>query len=165
MNKESYDLMASFVSQNVSPNVKTRILDVGSYNVNGDHRPLFNNPNWEYVGIDLEPGPNVDVIARSEYSFGLEAESFDVVISSNVAEHVRDIFAWIKEIARVTKKGGTICIITPSRIDEHRFPLDCWRIMPDGLVYMFQIAKLHIVKTVQIDYNTSFRFTVGVARK
>ena len=93
MNKESYFLMASFVNQNVTRNKPARILDVGSYDVNGCHRPLFDDPLWEYVGLDLDPGPNVDAVAIDEYNFGLESDSFDYVISSNVAEHVRDIFA------------------------------------------------------------------------
>lgn len=167
MNVESYWLMNGFIYQYLSRDKGLKILDVGACNVNGTHRPLFakiNNPNWEYTGLDLEPGKNVDVVAKSEYDFGLDDESFDVVVSGNVAEHVKDVSLWIKEIARITKVGGLICIITPSRIDEHRFPVDCWRIMPDGLIYVFEVAGLDIIK-VAIDYNTSFRFTVGVAKK
>ena len=165
MNNEQYWLMSKFAYEHLSKENNLKILDVGSYDVNGTHRSIFfNNAKWLYYGLDVEAGPNVDIVSVDEYNFGLDDNSFDVTISGSTAEHVRDVFAWMKEIARVTKKGGLICIITPSRIDEHRFPLDCWRIMPDGMSYLFEIANLEAI-SIAIDYNTSFYFTVGVARK
>lgn len=165
MNNEQYWLMSKFAFEHLSKEKSLKILDVGSYDVNGTHKNIFiDNPNWQYIGLDVAAGPNVDIISIDEYNFGLEDDSFDVTISGSTAEHVSDVFAWIKEIARVTKKGGLICIITPSRIDEHRFPLDCWRIMPDGMSYLFKIANLETI-SIAIDYNTSFYFTVGIAKK
>ena len=165
MNNEQYWLMSKFVYEYLPKEKHLDVLDVGSYDVNGTHKGNFaDNPNWKYTGIDVEAGPNVDIVAINEYNLGLPDESYDVVISGSTAEHVKNIFDWVKEIARVTKKGGLVCIITPSRIDEHRFPVDCWRIMPDGMIYMFEVANLINIRS-EIDYNTSFHLTVGVAKK
>ena len=164
MNNEQWWLMSKFVYQHLDKEKTIKILDVGSYDVNGTHRKNFDNPTWTYVGLDTEAGENVDIVAIDEYNFDIPDESFDVVVSGSTAEHVKNIFLWIKEIARVTKKGGLICIITPSRIDEHRFPVDCWRIIPDGMIYMFEYANLINIKS-EIDYNTGFHFTVGIAKK
>ncbi|MCX6330984.1 MAG: hypothetical protein NTZ85_15895, partial [Bacteroidia bacterium] len=54
-------------------------------------------------------------------------------------EHVEAPWKWIKEVERVTKNGGIVCIITPFSVDEHRYPVDCWRILPDG--YRFLLEK------------------------
>jgi len=168
MNQESRDLMLNVIYKNLKPNQHYDILDVGSYDINGTHKPIFaNNPLWNYVGLDVTPGPNVDLVATSDYNFGIADESYDVVISANTVEHVKDIFSWIKEVARVAKKGGLICIISPTYIKEHKYPIDCWRIMPDGMSYLFEIANLEII-SCEIDLKgalDSFLFTVGIARK
>jgi hypothetical protein len=70
-----------------------RVLEVGSKFVNGSVRPLierFCSPR-DYVGVDIEPGKYVDVVLPAEKlvnCFG--PESFDVVISTELLEHVYD---------------------------------------------------------------------------
>lgn len=70
-----------------------RVLEVGSRYVNGSVRPLierFFRPK-EYVGVDIEPGKFVDLILPVEKlidHFG--RESFDVVIATELLEHVMD---------------------------------------------------------------------------
>lgn len=59
------------------------ILDIGSLDVNGNNRYLFNN--CEYFGIDIGNGNNVDFV-----SLGHEFKSdkkYDVVISTECFEH------------------------------------------------------------------------------
>ncbi|MDB0050250.1 hypothetical protein N9F31_02215, partial [Pseudomonadales bacterium] len=40
------------------------VLEIGSYDVNGSIRSLFNAQN--YVGVDLVEGPGVDVVAGGQ---------------------------------------------------------------------------------------------------
>ena len=40
----------------------TRVIELGSLNVNGGLRHLF-PPECDYIGVDLQPGPGVDVVA------------------------------------------------------------------------------------------------------
>jgi hypothetical protein len=61
-----------------------KVLDIGSLDVNGNNRFLFEN--CEYIGIDVGEGPNVDVITPGHLYNG-DDESFDVVISTEVFEH------------------------------------------------------------------------------
>ena len=138
MHKNSYEIMKRFVKRYLDPNKKLKILDVGSYDVNGSYKDLFNNPNWEYTGLDIEKGPNVDIVEKGLYNFGLDKESYDVIISGNCLEHVQAPWLWIKEIEKIIKKKGLICIIVPYNIAIHRFPLDCWRILPDGMKYLLE---------------------------
>jgi hypothetical protein len=48
-------------------NRQARVLDVGSYDVNGTYKDIINDPAWTYVGADLAAGPNVDVVLQSPY--------------------------------------------------------------------------------------------------
>jgi len=88
-----------------------RVLEVGSKYVNGSVRPLierFCKPK-EYIGIDIEPGKYVDIILPAEKLlkyFG--KESFDVVISTEVLEHVKNWRVVIFNMKEVLKPGGYI---------------------------------------------------------
>jgi hypothetical protein len=37
-------------------------LDVGSYDINGSYRDIFIEKKYEYYGLDMIEGPNVDII-------------------------------------------------------------------------------------------------------
>jgi len=100
-----------FFIENVRPEEfkDKRILEVGSKYVNGSVRPLierFMQPK-EYIGIDIEPGKYVDVVLPAEKlvkHFG--SESFDVVISTETLEHVKDWRKVITNMKDVLKPRG-----------------------------------------------------------
>jgi len=124
-----------------------RIADLGSQNVNGSYKPLFHCPQWQYVGIDMVPGNNVDVVLTNIYDwFELASQSFDVVISGQVLEHVEYFWITILEIRRIMKPGGFCCLIAPSGGPEHRYPVDCWRIYPDGFRALARYAGLDVLE-------------------
>jgi SAM-dependent methyltransferase len=137
MHLESFELMKYFVHKYLNTETKLEILDIGSYDVNGSYKDLFQQPDWKYWGLDMIEGPNVDIVSKSAYEFGLEKQ-FDVVISGNCLEHVEAPWNWIKEVEKVIKPGGLLCIVTPFSIGEHRYPVDCWRILPDGYKYLLE---------------------------
>jgi SAM-dependent methyltransferase len=114
------------------------VLDVGSYNYNGCYKNLFNKCN--YVGLDMKNGPNVDVVSAKPYDYPFESNSFDIVISGQCLEHSFHPWLVVKEIYRVTKIGGITCIIAPWQWPIHRYPVDCFRILPDGMKQMMKDA-------------------------
>jgi len=62
-----------------------KILEIGALNINGSVRDFMRPFSLEYVGIDVQDGPNVDVVASGhEYC---HAGYFDVVVSCEVFEH------------------------------------------------------------------------------
>lgn len=147
MHVESYELMEYFVEKYLDKNKELAILEVGSYDVNGTYKPLFENAGWKYYGLDIAKGPNVDFVSKSDYDFNLDKQ-FDVVISGNCLEHVEAPWKWINEVYKVTKTGGIVCIITPFSIGEHKHPVDCWRILPDGYKYLLeQESKFKVIET------------------
>ena len=78
------------------------VLDVGSLDINGSNRHLFED--CEYIGIDVGEGRNVDVVCKGhEYSPG---KQFDTVISTECFEHDQHWKDTIKNCIALTKPGG-----------------------------------------------------------
>ncbi|WP_211230908.1 methyltransferase domain-containing protein [Chitinilyticum aquatile] len=143
MHKSSYEHMAACAGQFLDGNKPLSILDIGSYDVNGSYRPVFDRPGWQYRGVDLAAGPNVDLVLESPYRLPLASRSVDVVVSGQAFEHVP--FFWLSwlEMVRVVKPGGHIFLIAPSRGPEHRYPEDCWRFYPDGFQALAAWGRVH----------------------
>lgn len=160
MHKESFEIMKYFVEKYLNKNKITDILEVGSYNVNGTYKSLFNNSNWNYLGLDMRKGPNVDFVSKSAYEFGL-GKQFDIVVSGNCLNHVEAPWKWIWEVYNVTKKGGIICIINPL-IGENKHPFDCWRILPDGYKYLLEKeCRFSVLETKVNIPETQYRFFIN----
>lgn len=172
MHLSSYRHMEQLVARYLdAPQRSLHILDLGSYDVNGSYRPLFSRPGWCYRGVDLTAGPNVDIVLKTPYSLPLPAETEDVIISGQAFEHIEFFWvAWL-ELVRVLKPEGMIFLIAPSRGEEHRYPVDCWRFYPDGFRALADYAALELVD-VHTDWNpdadpgsAQWGDTVGVFRK
>jgi SAM-dependent methyltransferase len=125
---------------------RLRILDVGSLDVNGTYRCLFDDPQWEYVGLDMVPGRGVDLVVSQPYRWSeIQAASFDVVVSGQAFEHIEFPWVTILEVARVLRPAGLLFLVVPSSGPEHRHPLDCWRFYTDGIVALAHWADLDVV--------------------
>ena len=123
-----------------------RVLDIGSYGVNGTYKDIFDNKNFSYFGLDIEKGPNVDIVPENIYSWKeIKDDQFDVVISGQAFEHIEFFWITMQEIARVLKKDGLVCIIAPHGFGEHRFPVDCWRFFSDGMIALARWTNLTVV--------------------
>lgn len=122
------------------------LFDLGSMDINGSYRPLFDWPDWNYVGVDMEPGPGVDLVLDKPYKWGaVKSSSVDVLISGQAFEHIEYIWITMVEISRVLKPEGICCLIAPSSGVEHKHPLDCWRIYPDGFAALAAFAQLEVL--------------------
>jgi SAM-dependent methyltransferase len=137
-----------------------KIGDVGADDVNGNYRALFTADQWEYSGIDMTKGDNVDIVVKDPYNWpNIKPRSFDVVVSGQVLEHVPMPWEWIKEVARIAKKAATICIIAPHTWHYHEFPVDCWRVWPDGMLALFEHAK---IEPIRVYRNATDTVGIGV---
>lgn len=151
MHPTSLNKMKAFVEGYLKEyeNYQLIIIDVGSQAVmeNPTYRPFFNKTNWKYLGLDVVQGNNVDIVVKDPYRWNeLEDNSVDVVISGQAFEHIEFPWLTIKEIFRVLKDQGIACIITPSAGPEHKHPLDCWRIYPDGMKALAKWAGFRAVE-------------------
>ena len=78
-----------------------KILEVGSYDVNGSVRPLFSRAG-SYVGVDFRPGPGVD-LTMNAHCLKFPDRSFDLVISTEMLEHDDQFWVSLQEMGRVLK--------------------------------------------------------------
>jgi SAM-dependent methyltransferase len=90
----------------------------------------------EYIGIDAAPGPYVDEVVQGE-ELPFDDGSFDLVLCTQVLEHVEDPAAVLSEIHRVLRPQGAALISTHGVFLFHPDPLeagaDYWRWTHAGL--------------------------------
>lgn len=121
-----------------------RILEIGPSACPSPFQERVNNTTIDWQTLDMVNGRNVTYVADNEYKFLIPDNTFDIVISANVIEHVKKVWVWIKELARVCKIGGYVITIAPVSWGFHKAPLDCWRIYPDGMRALYEEAGLKV---------------------
>lgn len=89
-----------------------RVLEIGSYDVNGSARKIFAGSS--YTGVDLCEGPGVDVVA-SGHQVDFPDETFDVTVSTECFEHNEHWVATLVNMNRMTKKGGLVIVTCAGR--------------------------------------------------
>jgi hypothetical protein len=123
------------------------ILDLGSQDINGSYRPLFALPPWQYLGVDLAAGNNVDLVLADPYDWReLAPASADVIVAGQTFEYTEFFWETMRQIARTLKVNDLCCIIVPSSGPEHRFPVDCWRMYPGGLRALARYAGIEVIE-------------------
>lgn len=68
MHESSLLRMKWFTETYLEKNKSYKVLDVGSYGVNGTYRHLFPRERFQYSGLDISPGPNVDIVPNDIYN-------------------------------------------------------------------------------------------------
>ncbi len=118
----------------------TRIVEIGSQDVNGNLRSA-SPTEFEYIGVDFVEGKGVDVVLQDPYVLPFESESVDIVLSSSCFEHSEMFWLSFLEIMRVLKPAGLFYLNVPSNGSFHRYPVDCWRFYPDSGGALISWAK------------------------
>ena len=148
-----YEKLACFYPRN-GEQTAVRILDFGSYDVNGNmldawiemlnsplvingsaHDGRLCNTEYNYTGLDNYLGPNVNTDKFDPLWSTDITEQFDLVLSSSVFEHDDTFWESFKTLVSVVKPGGFLYINVPSSVERHpihRYPVDNWRFMPDA---------------------------------
>lgn len=128
-----------------------RVLEIGSYNINGTARDHFSE--CSYIGADWRPGPGVDQVGLA-HELAFPDGSFDVVLSVETLEHD---FYWRETLAamrRMLRPGG-LFMLTVASFDFPQHELDCasrpgyyHNVMPDEL-----LPALGELELEQVDYR------------
>lgn len=126
-----------------------RVLEVGSFNVNGNCKAAVLSRGLEYVGADIRNGPDVDLVCDitgdpSDLRQTLSG-TFDLVICMNVLEHLFEPVKALDNMVSLLTAGGYIMIVTPTVWDLHDWPHDFFRLNPDFFRRFAELRSLLVV--------------------
>ena len=106
----------------------SKVLDVGAGGC--PHRKLFSH--CEYFTQDFVQLSNVQIQNQEGYgkidfvsdilNIPVPDKSYDVILCTEVIEHIPDPISAIKEISRILKPGGTLLITAPLQSGLHQEP-------------------------------------------
>ena len=110
---EQFAFFAEVASANRDIVAGGRLIEIGSYDVNGSVRNLFAS-GATYIGVDLQEGPGVDIVA-----YGHEVDhagaSYDLALSGECFEHDPHWQATVANMCRMTRPGGVVAFTCASR--------------------------------------------------
>jgi SAM-dependent methyltransferase len=157
-----HSVILSFAKKNKSL-ITGRVIDVGSYNVNGQLRDVLPIT----IGVDMSEGAGVDQVCDVTdliKTFGIE--SFDCVCSADALEHMQDWQGALENMWGVLKDGGVmlLTIANPSK-GYHGYPHDYWRWELPDFIRLFGENKIVdsfiqnpsmgvcVIKSAPLDYT------------
>ena len=91
--------------------INKTVLDVGSGDINGNNRFLFQN--CEYYGNDVIQGHNVTVVSKTK-DLQFSSNSFDTIISTECFEHDPEYKESLLKIYDMLKPNGLFCFTCAS---------------------------------------------------
>jgi SAM-dependent methyltransferase len=97
----------------------SRVLEVGSKDINGTVREKFDN--CEYSGVDIQSGDGVDIVGHlCDITDDLH-DSYDIILCMNVLEHDRLWRKTLIECCNRISENGKIVIVCPTKISFQQF--------------------------------------------
>lgn len=153
--------------QNTIPQFKGKILDSGCGSMPYKAHILDNKNVESYIGLDIESGLNYEDVKPDVLWDGkimpFENESFDVVISTEVLEHVPNPDIYLAEVKRVLKPGGMFFFTVPFLMSLHEVPHDYYRYTPYALEMIFKRTGFISIKIIPLGgYNAALAQMLGL---
>ena len=140
-----------------------KVLDAGA----GDckYKALF--AGLDYTATDfLQVDKPYDLAALDFvgdlHQVALATESYDVIICSQVLEHVREPLQVLGELQRVLKPGGRLWLSTPLFFEEHEIPHDYYRYTRYGLQHLLETSGFVVT---QIEWLEGYYGTIAYQTK
>ena len=120
------------------PKVEGAVVEIGShdYGSTENFRELF--PGNQYVGVDLQAGPGVDMVVDLTAGIGTLPEAhFGLAICCSVLEHTSRPWIMAENITRIVHKHGWLFVSVPWVWRYHAYPDDYFRFSFRGVEALF----------------------------
>jgi SAM-dependent methyltransferase len=116
-----------------------RVLEIGGYRLAQCAINLFPEPRFAYQDLDIEGSdiPNTIIADITDCRDTIPDESFDIVVSSDVFDHIDRPWLAAAEIGRILKSGGLAITHTLFAWRNHPGPIGCWRYSAECLALLF----------------------------
>ncbi len=120
------------------------------------------------VGIEINPrhvkaakknAPDAKVIKGDIENIPFEESSFDVIIATEIFEHLPDSGAVVSELWRVLKQGGSLIVTVPSTHFLWRM-----RFLASGM-YKTEPKLVRFTKKSLLELFSNYRYNVSVLKK
>ena len=127
---------------------KYKILDYGC----GDkpYEYLFENHIDKYIGVDVGNNPKAEFNIEPGEKLKFGNEEFDIVLSSQVLEHVEDVSSYLSECSRVLKQGGILFLSTHGTWQYHASPYDYYRWTSLGLKTVIGKHEFEVIDFISV---------------
>jgi len=125
------------------------VLEVGAQDVNGSVRPFVESMEpLAYMGVDSAAGDRVDqVIDCEKLCEQVGSGTWDLVISTEMLEHVRDWRTCCDQMVRAIKHNGFLLLTTRSPgYPYHPYPEDHWRFSRNDIIAICGRLSLWIME-------------------
>jgi SAM-dependent methyltransferase len=104
-----------------------------------------------YVRADIAAGEGIDLVLDARGNLPGEATgSYDVVLSTQVLEHVADPERYLAEAYRLLRPGGALVVTTHGFYPEHGCPYDFHRWTGYGLEYAVTQAGFSVAESYKV---------------
>jgi SAM-dependent methyltransferase len=111
------------------------------------YRPLFEPYLGRYLGADLASNPRAALTCEPGGRVPLPDGAAEVVLSTQVLEHVADPEAYLLECRRLLRAGGVLLLSTHGTWPYHPDPVDYWRWTSEGLRRQIEEAGFAIAES------------------
>lgn len=135
------------------------VLDAGAGD--GPYRRHFTHTRYEAADFERVPGKHYgdnNHFVCDLSAIPVEDDHYDLVLLSQVLEHLPDPIAVLTELRRVLKPRARLWASAPLFYEEHDLPYDFYRYTQFGLRHMFETAGF---EEVRIDWLEGYLGTVS----
>ena len=133
----------AIIAEDLPARPSLTLLDYGCGNM--PYRSLFEAGGVRYQGADLPGNEMAEVLIRPDGRVDVPDQSCDVVLSTQVLEHVVSPKTYLDECRRLLRPGGRVIVSTHGYWWYHPDPTDFWRWTGDGLRRQIEEAGFRIV--------------------
>ena len=126
---------------------------------------------FNLCAVDLYPYLGVNIVCDFQNGIPLKDASADVVMLSNVLEHVPEPNTLLQECHRILKPGGILLGAVPFMIQIHQRPYDFYRYTHMNLEYMLHEHAFKNASVIPVSnlyallFNVTTSFFMAVIRK
>jgi SAM-dependent methyltransferase len=134
------------------------LLDFGSGG--SPYRAYFPNVRYTRADVSFPGDPALDYTISPDGTIQAPNSSFDIILSTQVVEHVPDVRAYFEECFRLLRPAGKLICTTHGYFPDHGCPEDYRRWTADGLRLEIEDAGFEVTRVLKLTAGSRAFFSV-----